>query len=46
MTPDIIHLSALTRKPRYSRYLNDLLELNPESFGEASDVKRGLESLS
>ena len=44
-TPEILSISAKTRRDRYSRYLNDLLEVNPESFGKASDVQRGFESL-
>jgi hypothetical protein len=31
-TPEILSISAKGRREKYSRYLNDLLEVNPEAF--------------
>ena len=46
LTPEILSVSQKLRRPEYERYLNELVQLNERMFSKASDVKRGLDSLS
>jgi 3'-phosphoadenosine 5'-phosphosulfate (PAPS) 3'-phosphatase len=46
LSPEILALSSKNRSPCFRRYLNDLLELNEEAFLNASDVQRGIDSVS
>lgn len=45
-TPEILSISAKLRREKFARYLNDLLEMNPEAFSQATDLQRGIETIS